>query len=193
MTLHWMLACMHMFLIRDSHPHMGMVWLLSRVQLFVTIHMQSFKKRKQNPLLLGYFLSRWDHASRIHALLHKCKRATFHMGVQGFPHLLEKCIGYYRWCRHTGFPSGFFQTSWSSHWISCQARQTMSPLDSPAASSESSASRCDRGYCYIYRKQQLNSVDELRPITQTYESVQSSQLQLSEGHLPGQYALQLDF
>ena len=126
--------------------------------------MQSFKKRKQNPLL-GYFLSRWAHASRTHALLHKCKRAIFQMGVQGFPHLLEKCIGCYRWCRHTGFPSRFFQTSWSSHWISCQARQTMSPLDFPAASSESSGSRCDHGYCYIYTKQQRNSVDELRPIT----------------------------
>lgn len=41
----------------------------------------------------------------------------------------------------------------------------MSPLDFPAASSESSGSRCDHGYCYIYTKQQWNSVDELRPIT----------------------------
>lgn len=135
------------------------------VQLLATIHMQSFKEKKQNPLLLCYFLSRWDHASRTHALLHKRKRAIFQMGVQDFPHLLEKCIGCYRWCRHTGFPSRFFQTSWSSHWISCQARQTMSPLDFPAASSESSGSRCDHGYCYIYTKQQLNSVDELRPVT----------------------------
>lgn len=120
--------------------------------------MQSIKK--QNPLFLGPFPSIWNHDSTIQVLLHTCKKAIFQMGVQSFSHLpSEKGIGCYHWCRHTGFPSRFFPTSWSSHWIFCQARQIMSPLDFPVASSESSGSRCDHGYYYIDTKWQLNSVD----------------------------------
>lgn len=64
-----------------------------------------------------------------------------------------------RWCRHTGFPSRFFQTSWSSRWIFCQARQIMSPLDFLAASSESSGSRCDHGYCCHVLHPNIESLD----------------------------------
>lgn len=97
------------------------------------------------------------------------------------------------WCRHTGFPSRLFQTSWPSHWIFCQARQIMSPLDFPVASSESSGSWYDHEYCYMYTKWQSNSVDGLvsrpalnsLPRTDTYIP--------SINHLPSQNPFQLNF
>lgn len=155
--------------------------------IVIPIQMQNFKK--------GHFPSIWNHDSTIQVILHMYRsNPLFQMGVPSFSHLpLEKDIGCYHWCRHTGFPPRFFLTSWSSHWTFCQARQIMSPLDFLAASSKSSGSWCDHGYCYIYTKWQLNSVDGPVPRPAVTVGPELIAAHCPVGHLPGQNPFQLDF